>query len=299
MKRGFMNKTWSDDSVNNENIDTDIIESKIVNVAKKQRKKKLIILTTVLSVSAVTAGIVALALVKSCSHQENTTNQLNSSKDYFVWNGTEITGLTEAGKKQKSLVIPSECTEIANGLFLGNKKIEHIDLSNTSITKLKQGIFIGSFSGASNLKTVKLPKTLKTIEGYTFAGCNPLTNIEFPEELTNIGPFAFAECRLLTNIKIPKLIKNLPQNVFYNCSSLISVQLPEGLKIIDMEVFKGCVNLESINIPDSITKIVLSAFEDCNNPNLRLYCASEETRQRVSSMTLTSIKKEQIVLKTN
>nr|MDE6472980.1 leucine-rich repeat domain-containing protein [Ureaplasma sp.] len=224
---------------------------------------------------------------------------LSTTAGYFEWEGTKIVGLTDLGLRQTSIVVPSECTEIKNDVFFANKKIEHVDLSNTSITELKEDIFSGSFSGASNLKTIRFPKTLKKIAGYTFAGCTSLTNVEFPEGLSYIGPFAFADCHSLKTIKIPNLITDLPQDMFFRCTSLTTVQLPENLKTIDMEVFEECVNLESINIPDSITKIVFSAFKGCHNPNLKLYCASEETRQRVSNMTLTSIKKEQIVVKTN
>ena len=51
-----------------------------------------------------------------------------------------------------------------------------------------------------NLKTVRLPSTLREIFGYAFSGCTALEGIELPEGLTMLGSGAFRGCGKITGV---------------------------------------------------------------------------------------------------
>ena len=51
----------------------------------------------------------------------------------------------------------------------------------------------GMAFACSEIKSVRIPSTLKIIEAYTFAGCNSLKTVELSEGLEKIGVGAFTE----------------------------------------------------------------------------------------------------------
>lgn len=51
-----------------------------------------------------------------------------------------------------------------------------------------------AFEGCSNLVSVTIPNTLKTLGGYAFSGCSSLTSITIPNSVRTIDSFAFYEC---------------------------------------------------------------------------------------------------------
>ena len=77
---------------------------------------------------------------------------------------------------------------------------------STFVTEIKavvieEGITVvgrTSFNGATNLTTVTLPSTLKTIESYAFYGCTALTEITIPANVTEIGSYAFRKSGVKT-----------------------------------------------------------------------------------------------------
>ncbi|MDE6473136.1 MAG: hypothetical protein K2K73_01860, partial [Ureaplasma sp.] len=52
-----------------------------------------------------------------------------SPVNWFTWDGTKITGLSELGKKENKLVLPSITTSLSTEPFILNKNITYIDLS--------------------------------------------------------------------------------------------------------------------------------------------------------------------------
>ena len=76
------------------------------------------------------------------------------------------------------------------------------------------------FAGATNLRTVHLPQSLKIIGWGTFGSCNNLTDIELPSQLERIDNYAFINCVKLEKIVIPASVSIIGPNAFKNCSAL-------------------------------------------------------------------------------
>lgn len=144
-------------------------------------------------------------------------NKISGNFYYQVVHGgksIQITGLRTTNVSD--VVIPSKIeglpvTEIGPEAFLDNLFIEKVELPE-GITLIDEG----AFGCCSNLTTINLPKSLKTIgDGnhysskynsyYTgaFAGTN-ISKISFPSTLEYIGKFAFADCKNLTTVSIPE-----------------------------------------------------------------------------------------------
>ena len=163
----------------------------------------------------------------------------------------------------RSITIPDSVTEIFSNAFFGCTGLKSFKGKYTSSDGrclIKDGALIAfapagltsytipngvteiwgfAFSCCTNLNSITIPNSVKSIKG--FSGCTGLTSITIPDSVTEIGGFAFEDCTNLTNITIP-----------------------DSVTEIGGYAFEGCTNLKSITIPDSVTEIGYGAFEGCN-----------------------------------
>lgn len=141
------------------------------------------------------------------------------------------------------------------------------------------------FQDNKTLKKVTLPKTLKTLGGYTFQNCSALTEVENTEQITSCGYNAFYNCSSLKSIDLSscediasmtfyqcnnlqtvtlKDCKSIGSNAFYNCSSLTTVGDISKCMNIDNYAFYGCYSLKSVDLSSCAT-LGESAFSSCNS----------------------------------
>ena len=92
--------------------------------------------------------------------------------------------------------------------------------SLTSVEFLEGSDYINDrlFQGLRNLKTVKLPSTLKIIRPFAFESDIKIESIDLPEGLEEIGDRAFSLCSALKSITLPSTIRLLGQNIFAGSS---------------------------------------------------------------------------------
>lgn len=128
--------------------------------------------------------------------------------------------------------IPSTLNNIEKWCFEGTALVS-VDLSNTQITTMKDGVFFDNTS----LTSVKLPKGLK-----------------------NFWDHAFCGCKALNNIVMPSTVEGIYHNVFEGCTSLSNVTLNEGCTTLGHHVFKDCP-FTSIIFPRTLSSIREYAFE--------------------------------------
>ncbi|MDE6289439.1 MAG: leucine-rich repeat domain-containing protein, partial [Ureaplasma sp.] len=178
------------------------------------------------------------------------------AKDYFNWSGNKILSLTDLGKQQNEIVIPSYATEIESSVFANNNVIEYVDMSLTKIKEISQGwsLGLGLFANCINLKIVKLPTTLTYIGMSSFENCTSLTQINFSSEVKKSSN---------SSISLPELTK-IDTWAFKNCISLKSIDLPNSLIEIGSGAFLASGLLE-ITFPNSLTKVGQNAFQNCES----------------------------------
>lgn len=128
--------------------------------------------------------------------------------------------------------IPSTLQDIQKWCFEGTT-LESVDLSNTNVTIMQDGVFYNNTS---------------------------LTSIQLPNKLENFWDNAFYGCKALNNIVMPSTVVGIYNNVFEGCTSLSNVKLNEGCTTLGHHVFKNCP-LAEVTFPNSLTSIGEWAFE--------------------------------------
>ncbi len=116
-----------------------------------------------------------------------------------------------------------------------------------------------AFSGAVNLKEVKLPASVSEICEGAFSDCLVLETVNIPEAVTLIDNSVFADCAKL-NIAIPPQITAIGEYAFYCCSALSELTIPEAVKTIGSYAFTGCSGIKEVTVPESVTSIGDYAF---------------------------------------
>lgn len=153
-----------------------------------------------------------------------------------------------------------------------------------------------AFHYADEIKSVRIPSTIKEIEDGSFYSCSNLESVYLPASIKTIGSNAFRNCSNLKSIVIPAQVKLIddgafentclesitvdPDNQLYdsreNCNAVIekssckliigsaSTVIPSGVTAIGDGAFRGNRKLKSIVIPAQVTEIGNFAFENCS-----------------------------------
>lgn len=192
------------------------------------------------------------------SNGDSSSSDLSSDSNLdsdFKWeDGKYIVGLSDQGKKKKSITIPENCQSIMitnsesaksylyskdNNGFNSNELVESIAFNSETITSLPQFMF----QDDTKLSEVKLPKNLKKIDECTFAGCKALKTVEIPSTVKKIGATAFS-CSGVEEITIPEGVEEVEDSIF-DCTQLKKIYLPESLTTISELFLAGIDNMDS------------------------------------------------------
>ena len=125
-----------------------------------------------------------------------------------------------------------------------------------SVTSLPDGdwtgsVYAGVFHGCTQLKTVILPDSLKTIGIGSFARCSSLTQINIPEGVKSLGQACFGRCSALESIELPSTVTAIGPSAFQYCTGLIRVSIIAGTPpSLGSSAFANCPALTGIYVPD-------------------------------------------------
>ena len=177
------------------------------------------------------------------SLQEGTFYGCSSLSNFNFPQSVESIGMVcFNGTAFSEMFLPQTITELGKYAFSENSQLVSIDLSETTIQKIREG----AFSKCSRLVTIVFPKSLRAIGSAAFAGCL-MQEMKFPSTLTSINNAAFAYCtRLKFAILEETSLKVLRANAFEGCSSLSRVAFPTSLIEIGDYVFLHCPLLGEI-----------------------------------------------------
>ena len=120
-----------------------------------------------------------------------------------------------------------------------------------------------------------------TLMGVDAFGMSNITSVKLPSTLKSISKLGFYWCKNLNNVVIPGTVKEIGDNAFSWCESLSNLTISEGVEHIGEAAFFRCNNLNEVTIPRSVTQIDMHAFGwdyvndyDVRNENLVIKCYS-------------------------
>lgn len=143
--------------------------------------------------------------------------------------------------------------------------IESIDLTNTKLISLGDYMF----AECSNLKTVKLPSTLKYIWNHAFYNSS-LSSITLPPSLAKINDWAFQNTQL-ENVVIPTNCSIVEQGAFSDNAKLTTVVVNGSVCYLAWKAFWSCPKLTDIYITSKeVPEAGRYGFPFENNPKVHV-----------------------------
>ena len=257
----------------------------------------------------------------------NYSSEATDQKKGFSEN-TNITGITfeegsqikwigdHAFKNCSSLKtinnVPAGLTDINEWCF-ESTALESVDLSNTNVTIMKDGVFYNNKS----LTSIKLPNKLENFWDNAFNGCTSLNNIVMPSTVVGIHNNVFEGCTSLSNVTFNDSYTTLGHHVFKNCP-LAAVTFPNTLNSIGEYAFENtklntvdlsntqitslpngcffkCENLSDVKLPKDLTDIGNNAF--ISTPIASITFPS--SLQKIGDYAFQNAKLENVVIPTN
>lgn len=162
---------------------------------------------------------------------------------------------------------------VTKGNYSGNIVIpDKINFQNK--TYIVETLGYDCFTGSSQLLSVKLPETIKKIDGRAFEDCVNLASINLPKSLMRIENAAFFKCHKLAKISIPENVEFISPNSFSYCSSLQEISVAPNNKfyaskdgVLYDKSFKTLLKVPDtkteVSIANTVEKFFPSSFENC------------------------------------
>lgn len=130
-----------------------------------------------------------------------------------------------------------------------------------------------AFSNCSNIVSVKLPNTIRSIGSRAFYGCSSLRNIIIPDSVKYIGFKAFAKCSNLSFVSVGWGIDKLNNGVFDECDLLTTIAITENIKYIAPDTISNVTNIK-LNVSD--VKNICNGYFGQLFYDLRIGCEGNE-----------------------
>ena len=193
------------------------------------------------------------SIVNPTEEDKTTSVDVDSSKwdeKDFVFDKGKVLGFSGIGKlkvrKNKDLVIPEK-----NGKYvvdeIGDDAFRNVDFEGSSLNKY-------------DLKSIKLPKTVKKIGKFAFQS-NYLTEFKAPEALKIIGDGAFMNNKIDT-LELSENTEIIGSSAFH-INKLFAIVIYPNVKEIGISAFRNNDAQNVMFMGDKVEKIGEMAF--CNN----------------------------------
>jgi len=140
-----------------------------------------------------------------------------------------------------------------------NRPDESIELyeGTTSLERM-------AFSGAENLKEIKLPSTMTVISPAAFLNCGSLERVVLSESILEIGSSAFHNCRNLKDVVMGEGLVRIDDWAFAFCG-MEHLTVPASVRYIGDQAFFGCASLTSMDFMSDYLRVMGNVFNDCTS----------------------------------
>ena len=131
-----------------------------------------------------------------------------------------------------------------------------------------------AFYGCTNLESVVLPKSVKSIMPHAFENCEMLNALHIPANVSYINDAAIRASNGLVRLTVDKsnpvfdsrnncnaVIETATNTLIVGCNTSV---IPNGIEAIGVKAFRNMTKLFSVIIPNSVTAIGDNAFDGCD-----------------------------------
>lgn len=226
-------------------------------------------------------GLLILMLLSATYYR----HEVNAASKFKIVDDCDEKVLKEYKGNERIVRVPDGVTEIS-GAFKNNSRIRKIILPNTV-----KNILAFSFEDLKNLKTVKLSKNLKYIEGSSFVKCPKIKKILIPKKCKRIDYGAFGGCEGLKTIKVEKgnkhfkvwkdalYSKNMKELILFpkSCKKYKTYVIPSTVKRLYDDAFQNNKYIEKLIVKGNITHVCDDTVACAYMKNLR--CVIFKTKQ--------------------
>ncbi len=181
-----------------------------------------------------------------------------NKKNQFITNYVHGPNTQYFWEKEQNIefVVPDDC-KIFDASTTENNTVKRL-ISHIRIPEGIEEIGTSCFTSSTSLKSVYLPKSLKTIRYYSFAGTS-LKYLIIPSGVLCIEDLSFAGSSIET-LYIEDGLQELGEGSLSNMVMLKEIRLPNTLTSIGSNCFNGCYSLTKISIPNSVVTIASDAL---------------------------------------
>ncbi len=204
-------------------------------------------------------------------------SETNSDGKVLYYEITDVGSVTVSGHR----IDTADATTVYTGTLAIPDTVTHDGVSY-AVTAVGDSAFFSQ----TEITSLSLPPTLRTIGAYAFHYCRSLTAIDIPEGVTEIGTLGFGSCRNATRVDIPSTVIAIGSYAFYalgadNSSASVTIHnapcviaeyafhvanaqfdLGNSVVSIGAKAFEVCP-ITDIVIPQSVRHIGYGAFNSC------------------------------------
>lgn len=196
---------------------------------------------------------------------------------YYGEEGTDsyapVTEIADEGFTSTSftkITVPATVKSIGVAAFSFCYSLKTVEFADgIQLDKFSHGLF----GESSALQEIKIPDSVKTVEGLVFKGCSRLSSVVFGNGVEAVGVRAFESCTSLENITLPSSLTTIGDRAFYR-SGLKEIEIPDSVrdktaddgktvKGLGYAAFNYCLKLESAKIGSGVKVISSGAFGYC------------------------------------
>ena len=173
--------------------------------------------------------------------------------------------------------------------FLGSNRVVAIsenafkgfsELASVHIPASVKSIGAGAFSGCGGIKSATMPMVdaLKDIFPDSYKGILSVTvhgTEMFLDDEVELPVSAFEGCQSLVSVTLPLGVSEIPDNAFDGCASLKEFEMPYTVTAIGERAFAGCSSMETITVTEYVDTIGANAFTDCVKLRIVRYLGDE------------------------
>lgn len=190
---------------------------------------------------------------------------------------TQVEFPPRVGKKQ--------VTSIGANVLTPARVAAETPIQSVSVPEGVTSIEPFAFFDCEHLKTVLLPRSVKTVGSHAFSGCPGLQDAKgfvifgdtlfgyygtepepvIPEGVRVIGDDAFRGRMHLKTVTLPESLEEIGAAAFFKCTQLETVRIPGGVRRIGESAFSQCEKLKSVALAEGVKTIDNSGFSECEN----------------------------------